>query len=65
MPDNRLAQQIQFLVEIDKLKGVLRRTLTADERGALRCENSAEHSWHLALMAVLLSLMRLVRRMLR
>jgi putative hydrolase of HD superfamily len=47
----RLSQQIQFIIEIDKLKGILRQTLLVDES---RRENSAEHSWHLALMAVLL-----------
>jgi len=49
---NRLAQQIQFVIEIDKLKGVLRQTLLTDRS---RRENSAEHSWHIALMAVLLA----------
>ncbi|MGP1383308.1 MAG: HD domain-containing protein [Thainema sp.] len=47
----RLAQQLQFVMEIDKLKRVLRQTLLTDSS---RRENSAEHSWHLALMAVLL-----------
>lgn len=47
----RLAQQIQFILEIDKLKQVLRQTLLTD---ASRRENSAEHSWHLAVMAMLL-----------
>lgn len=49
---SRLAQQIQFIVEIDKLKQVFRQTLLTD---ASRQENSAEHSWHLALMAMLLA----------
>ncbi|MEB3826086.1 HD domain-containing protein [Phormidium sp. CCY1219] len=49
--DERLGQQIQFAIEIDKLKGVLRQTLLAD---GSRQENSAEHSWHLAMMAMLL-----------
>ncbi|MFQ3616813.1 MAG: HD domain-containing protein [Cyanobacteriota bacterium] len=48
----RLIQQIQFVLEIDKLKGVLRQTLLTD---ASRRENSAEHSWHLALMAIALA----------
>ena len=52
MSDSRLSQQIQFIVEIDKLKGVLRQTLLTDSS---RRENSAEHSWHLAMMAMLLS----------
>ncbi|MBD1870082.1 HD domain-containing protein [Leptolyngbya sp. FACHB-671] len=51
MQTDRLSQQIQFIIEIDKLKGILRQTLLVDES---RRENSAEHSWHLALMAVLL-----------
>lgn len=55
MPD-RLAQQIRFIIEIDKLKHVLRRTLTPNlattER---RLENSAEHSWHIAMMVLLLA----------
>ncbi len=48
----RIEQQIAFIVEIDKLKNVLRRTYLIDGK---RRENSAEHSWHLAMMAVLLS----------
>lgn len=48
----RLAQQIEFIIEIDKLKGILRQTLLTDRS---RRENSAEHSWHIALMAVLLA----------
>ena len=48
----RLEKQIDFLLEIDKLKTVFRRTylLHAD-----RSENTAEHSWHLALTAMILS----------
>ncbi len=52
MDNNRLPQQIQFIIEIDKLKNILRQTLLTDES---RRENSAEHSWHLAMMAILLS----------
>lgn len=48
----RLARQIQFLREIDGLKTVLRMTSVADRS---RRENSAEHSWHLATMAVTLA----------
>jgi putative hydrolase of HD superfamily len=51
MDSSRLQAQLRFVVEIDKLKRVLRRTTLMD---ATRNENSAEHSWHLALMAVLL-----------
>ena len=49
---NRTEQQLAFLIEVDRLKGVLRQTLLCD---ASRRENSAEHSWHLALMAVVLT----------
>lgn len=50
--DNRLNQQIQFILEIDKLKNILRQIrLTNNER----MENSAEHSWHLAIMAIILA----------
>lgn len=48
----RLEQQIRFTREIDRLKGVLRQTMLA---GPGRRENSAEHSWHLAVMAVTLA----------
>jgi putative hydrolases of HD superfamily len=48
----RLDQQIRFVTEIDQLKGVLRQTMLA---GPGRRENSAEHSWHLAVMAVTLA----------
>ncbi len=48
----RLARQLSFLVEVDKLKQVVRRTSLI---GGLRHENSAEHSWHLAVMAVVLA----------
>lgn len=51
MPDDRLAQQIAFLVEADKLKNVARRTPLID---ASRSENSAEHSWHLVLAAMIM-----------
>lgn len=50
--DSRLSQQIGFILEIDRLKGVLRRTILLDRS---RHENSAEHSWHLALMALVLA----------
>jgi putative hydrolase of HD superfamily len=49
---NNLNQQLQFILEIDKLKQVLRQTLLTDSS---RPENSAEHSWHLAMMAIALS----------
>jgi len=47
----RLAKQVEFLVEIDKLKQVVRRTWLTDKS---RRENDAEHSWHLGVMAILL-----------
>ncbi len=49
-PD-RLAHQLSFLREIDRLKTVLRRTALIDRS---RLENSAEHSWHLAMMVLVL-----------
>ena len=53
MFDNlRLQRQVEFIVEIDKLKQVLRQTVTTNKS---RQENSAEHSWHIALMAFMLS----------
>jgi putative hydrolases of HD superfamily len=52
MTDDRLARQIAFVVEIDKLKSVYRKTLLTD---LSRNDNSAEHSWHLAVMTMLLS----------
>jgi len=50
--DTRLRQQFQFLIEIDRLKTVIRGNRIAD--GA-RKENTAEHSWHLALFATTLA----------
>jgi putative hydrolases of HD superfamily len=49
---NRLDQQLSFVLEIDKLKTILRQTLLTDSS---RRENSAEHSWHLAIMSFLLT----------
>ena len=50
--DDPLARRIRFALEADRLKGVLRRTRLVD---GSRHENSAEHSWHLALLAMLLA----------
>lgn len=47
----RLEKQIAFLTEVDKEKNIFRQTYLADGK---RKENDAEHSWHLALAAVLL-----------
>jgi len=51
-PPEYLSKQIDFVLEIDRLKSVLRRTSLLDRS---RRENSAEHSWQIALMAVLLA----------
>jgi putative hydrolase of HD superfamily len=52
MTDDRLNRQIAFVSELDRLKQVLRQTTLMD---GSRRENSAEHSWHLALMAATLA----------
>jgi putative hydrolase of HD superfamily len=52
MDPQRIERQIAFSLEIDKLTGVLRRTLLLE---GSRCENSAEHSWHICVMAMLLA----------
>lgn len=51
MPE-RLKKQLDFLIEIDKVKNIFRQTYIAD---GSRHENDAEHSWHLGIMAILLS----------
>ncbi len=51
MNNAKLEKQIQFIIEIDKLKHVFRRTLLIN---GSRNENDAEHSWHLAVMSLLL-----------
>jgi putative hydrolase of HD superfamily len=51
-PDNeRLTQQIEFILEIDKLKQIIRRSYIISGE---RRENTAEHSWHLAMLALIL-----------
>ena len=52
MANARLIQQIRFIVEVDKLKEILRQTLLTQSR---RQENDAEHSWHLCLMVLVLA----------
>ena len=52
MSENRLLQQIEFIKEIDKLKYIKRRTKLINSD---RHENDAEHSWHLAVMALILA----------
>ncbi|HET9897871.1 MAG TPA: HD domain-containing protein [Streptosporangiaceae bacterium] len=49
---HRLEQQLAFITEAGRLKSVLRQTMLAD---AGRRENSAEHSWHLAMMVLALA----------
>lgn len=51
-PEGRLGDQLRFLLEVDRLKSVLRQTRIAD---GTRGENSAEHSWQLALFALVLA----------
>ncbi|HUT66850.1 MAG TPA: HD domain-containing protein [Spirochaetota bacterium] len=51
MKQHRLQQQISFIIEIDKMKDILRRTNLINDK---RKENDAEHSWHIAIMAALL-----------
>jgi putative hydrolases of HD superfamily len=48
----QLLQQIEFIKEIDKIKYILRRTKLINSN---RHENDAEHSWHLAVMAIILA----------
>lgn len=52
METSRFEQQMRFLAEIDQMKNVMRQTLLAD---GSRRESDAEHSWHLAMYAMLLS----------
>ena len=48
----RLGQQLGFIRELDKLKAVYRRTMVKPDNS--RQENSAEHSWHIAVQAMTL-----------
>ncbi len=48
----RFLKQVEFITEIDRLKQVLRNTILLD---ASRKENDVEHSWHLALAAMILA----------
>jgi putative hydrolases of HD superfamily len=50
--DDRLDRQLRFLIEIDRLKQIYRQSYLL---GVDRHENSAEHSWHLAVAALLLA----------
>lgn len=48
----RFTKQIRFLVEMDKMKNIYRQTRVLHED---RAENDAEHAWHLAMLALVLS----------
>ena len=50
--EDRFRRQIEFILEADRLKHVLRQTILMDKS---RQENSAEHSWHIALTVMVLS----------
>ena len=52
MTDERLKQQLEFVLEIDKEKNIFRQTHLS---GHGRNENDAEHAWHMAIMTLLLS----------
>ncbi len=66
---SRLEKQIDFVLEIDKLKGIVRRSFLVSGE---RYENSAEHSWHVSVLAHILAehsdheidLMRVVKMLL-
>lgn len=46
-----LFKDIEFIVELEKMKNIFRRTMII---GSNRRENDAEHSWHISIMALLL-----------
>ena len=51
-PAERLARQVEFIAECDKLKEIFRQTANTQSR---RAENDAEHSWHLCLCVIVLA----------
>ena len=51
-PAARLARQIEFIYEVDRLKEIFRQTINTRSR---RAENDAEHSWHLCLCVIVLA----------
>lgn len=51
MMNERLLKDINFIVELDKMKSIYRRTEVINER---KNEDDAEHSWHIAIMAMVL-----------
>ena len=52
MPADRIDKQVAFLTEVDRLKSIERATTLGD---GTRFENSAEHSWHVALCTLILA----------
>ena len=50
--DADVAARVRFVLELDRLKTVLRQTPLVDDS---RLENSAEHSWHLAMVAMVMA----------
>ena len=52
MKTDKLLQQINFIKEIDKIKYIERKTKLFNSD---RNENDAEHSWHLAMMTIVLA----------
>ena len=52
MDNKRLKKQMDFILEMDKMKSIMRQTYLANGE---RKENDAEHSWHLALMCGILA----------
>ena len=50
---NAIEKRIQFIVEADKLKAILRQSTLIYDRN--QRENDAEHTWHLTLCALLLA----------
>ena len=52
MTPGRLEKQVQFILEVDKLKEIFRQTVCTQSR---RPENDAEHSWHLCLAVIVLA----------
>ncbi len=49
--NGKIQNQIKFVITIDEMKNIFRRNLLAD---GSRRENDAEHSWHLAMLAMIL-----------
>lgn len=52
MISKRLLKDIEFIVELDKMKSILRQTSLINED---RREDDAQHSWHISVMAMILS----------